>query len=378
MNYKEFKMKHLLVAEQVGRGHPDKLADLISDTVLMFVLAKDKKAKVAVETLISGFEINIAGEIKTKNKINYGNLRKQIKKTLIEVEGIDRQYLIITGIRTQSPEINKQVVKSGTVGAGDQGIMLGYASGETLEQLPLEISLTNFIRDNLEFSRTGDIKVQAVITVDDHQLDITKVHIAFNTPNPEEYNDELVNSSIRFLLFRWRDNFVNPNLSVFWSPDLDITYVAFKLGGSKADAGVTGRKIVADAYGPRVPVGGGAFSGKDFSKVDRTGAYLARFIATEINAKNNNSKFIENTTVRVVYEIGQKYPLLIDSKTEALNNNKELQEYRPDNSAITEQYELMSLEDIFKLLDIDNFNPLKHNWLNYFTYQNLISNKVNK
>lgn len=324
------KEYYFSTSEYVGRGHPDKVADQISDAILDQAISSDKNAKVACETLVKGQNVVLAGEITCNGHIDYEqtvrNAIQDIGYTDSEL-GFSSQEVQITNIITkQSPEISRAVFKdNGDLGAGDQGIMFGYATNETSSFLPLSLDISKRIIRCAEYLRTSktvkffpDCKAQATIKYDNngHVLGIN--NIVFSTQH-----DKFVNVKECFY------DLIMPNVFA----DLDQEWLketVFRInpsgvwihGGPSQDAGVTGRKIVVDNYGAACPVGGGAFSGKDPSKVDRSAAYAARHVAKNIVA----NRLASWAQVQLSYAIGVSEPVsirvLVDNCAEDLDYEK--------------------------------------------------------
>ena len=282
-------MGKLVSSESVTEGHPDKICDRISDTVLDEHLKQDKFARVACETVASGNIIFVTGEITSEGKVDY---EKVVRDVLKEIGYDDEQYSISwrtcevkVYIKEQSPDIARGVIKGKEIGAGDQGIMFGYATDETQELMPLSLQLAHKIcRKLAEVRKSGkapflkpDGKSQVTIEYEDgkpkrvHTVVVSTQH----TPDAklEEIREfvieEVVKAVVPKELLDGTQYFVNPT-------------GRFVIGGPLGDAGLTGRKIIVDTYGGHARHGGGAFSGKDPTKVDRSGAYIARKIAKTI------------------------------------------------------------------------------------------------
>jgi len=247
---------NLRTAESVSPKHPDKICDQISDCILDEALRQDPNSRVAVETAGGHGQVILLGEITTKAKIDY----EQIVRLFV-----GKDYKVLVNIVQQSPEIASGVDLGG---AGDQGIMVGYATSDTKEHIPLEAVLSRSLNRYIYERFPYDGKTQ--VTISDNKI-ITVV-ASFQNVSKIQLT-KLVNSWLRG---KPRSN----SLITFINPAGD-----WKSGGFDADAGLTGRKIAVDSYGPRIPIGGGAFSGKDASKVDRSGAYMARRIAVDYLVK---------------------------------------------------------------------------------------------
>jgi S-adenosylmethionine synthetase len=309
----------LITAESVSIGHPDKVADQISDAILDAYLTLDPDAKVAVETLVKDNCVVLGGEISSTHRINYEEV---IKNTVKEIGYTNpghgfyyKNITIINLIGQQSREINNAVLKNSedSLGAGDQGFMTGYATNETNTYMPIGMyvskKLVDYVYNNIGFG--PDIKTQTTIEYDD----ITKrIHtILVSTMHSED----LTLSNVRQIIMKGiKNNDMNLDADIFALIDDRTSIVinpagSWNVGGPVADCGVTGRKIVVDQYGPYNPVGGGAFSGKDPSKVDRTGAYLARYIAKNIVAAG----YTDKCAVEIAYMIGVDKPASLSINT---------------------------------------------------------------
>ena len=266
-------------AEYVSPKHPDKLCDRISDAILAAHLAEDPRARVAVDVAGGHGTVFVVGEVTSRAK------NVNVERIVRDIAG-DTE--VIVRIAKQSPEIARGV---DTGGAGDQGIMVGYACDETPEFLPLEYVLARNLCDNLYERWPYDGKTQ--ITIENGK--ITHAVASFQHVK----HDELLTVVKSWLK---TDDLAKPhkNMELFINQAGD-----WDIGGFDADSGLTGRKIVVDAYGPRVPVGGGAFSGKDLTKVDRSGAILARKIAVRELKKHK----VHEVLVYLAYVIGKKEPV---------------------------------------------------------------------
>jgi len=263
--------ERIRTCEYVSPKHPDKICDRIADAILLAYLKKDKKARVAVEVMGGHGVINVSGEITSKAKVD-------IKKTVYKV--VSRKYKVNVNLVKQSPFI-AQGVDSG--GAGDQGIMVGYACNETKSLMPLEYELAKNLCLSIYKKYSYDGKTQVTI----NGKKVVAVVASFQNTKTEELG-KLVKKLIKSEKY-----YINP--AGEWP-----------VGGFDADSGLSGRKIVVDAYGPNIPVGGGSFAGKDLTKVDRSGALMARKIAVELLKKHKAREVL----VKLAYVIGVAQPVM--------------------------------------------------------------------
>jgi S-adenosylmethionine synthetase len=266
-------------AESVSPGHPDKLCDQISDAILDAYLKDDPNARVAVETCGGHGKLFITGEV---TSTSHPDIAPIVARIAGEVE-------LITHLVKQSPEIARGV---DTGGAGDQGIMVGYATSETKEKLPLEVVLSRRLNQHLYALWPYDGKTQ--VTVKDGK--ITAIVASFQNAPHADLASEVLNWTKRDELAVADEG----NLEIHANPAGD-----WASGGFDADAGLTGRKLVVDNYGPSIPIGGGCFSGKDPSKVDRSAAYMARKIALDYLEKHDAKEVF----CHLAYAIGYDQPL---------------------------------------------------------------------
>ena len=298
----------LFSTEQVSKYHPDKYADQISDAVLDACLRRDKNSRVACETMVKGNTVILAGEITTRAEINYAEIVTGVAKKLgYQVDNI------LTYIQTQSPEIAGGVGSGVDLGAGDQGMMYGYACRETESLLPFGFDLANRIiaaiekdvETNPDTVFKGDAKCQVTVDLDEKPTMDSVKKILVSACHVEDTTLEAVQHSIHEIL--WDCGVDTKKVEVIANPAGTWT-----IGGPAADCGLTGRKIVCDQYGGYCPVGGGAFSGKDPSKVDRSGAYMARKIACDLLQQFEGIEWAE---VQIAYAIGQSKPMSVNVKT---------------------------------------------------------------
>jgi S-adenosylmethionine synthetase len=309
--------RHLFTSESVTEGHPDKIADQISDSILDAILAKDPMSRVACETLVTTGLAIVAGEITTTAVIDHQDV---VRKTIAEIGytrgkyGFDAETCaVLSSIHSQSPDIAMGV---DTGGAGDQGLMFGYACNETPELMPLPIMLAHklarglserrrdgslgYLRPDgksqvtIEYEGTRPVRVDAVVVSSQHSPDVSQEKIR------EDVIDKIIKPSIPAGLS-------DKNTKIYVNPT-----GRFVVGGPHGDAGVTGRKIIVDTYGGYAPHGGGAFSGKDPTKVDRSACYMARYIAKNVVA----SGLADRAMVQLAYAIGVADPVSLLVKTE--------------------------------------------------------------
>ena len=309
---------YFFTSESVTEGHPDKVCDIVSDTILDAILKQDSKARVACETFISKGLLIVGGEITTTAKINTREIiREAIKKIGYDRSSFGFDYntcAILDSINTQSPDISMGV---DTGGAGDQGLMMGFACKETPEFMPLPITLAHRLSMRLTEVRKKRIlpylgpdgktqitveyvdwkpkRIDAIVLSTQHTeaiLDKTGNHIT------EQSKEEIFDNIIKPVLGK----LIDKNTKIYINPT-----GKFLFGGPAADTGLTGRKIIVDTYGGIATHGGGAFSGKDSTKVDRSACYMARHIAKNIVAAG----FAERCTVQLAYAIGVAVPVSV-------------------------------------------------------------------
>jgi S-adenosylmethionine synthetase len=276
------KTKKTFTAEYVSPKHPDKMCDRVSDAILESFISRDPNSRVAVETLGGHGKVFIVGEVTSTGNIT----QLQYEKIVADITGFDT-YDVIVHIVQQSPEI-AHGVDSG--GAGDQGIVIGYACNHNAEMIPQEFYLAKSLCNYLYEKYPVDGKTQ--ITINDKH-EITHIVASFQSTNTNKLSADIIG---------WVQNKKMPidDIKLLVNPAGE-----WHLGGFEADAGLTGRKIVIDQYGPRVPVGGGAFSGKDWTKVDRSGAKYAQHIAQQLLTKH----IANEVHVELAYAIGIAEPV---------------------------------------------------------------------
>jgi S-adenosylmethionine synthetase len=309
-------------SESVSEGHPDKVCDYISDSILDACLAQDTKSRVACETLVKSDTVVLAGEITTNATLDYDKIVRQAVKEIGYTDPsepfCDTTLKLISLITRQSNEISQGVTEatsqSGDQGAGDQGIMFGYATDESAELMPLPILLAHKLMKQMADDRKmgkylwlrPDSKSQVSLNYDGNDpLDVTAVVIS--TQHSPDADQKKITEYVR-------EELGPKSLGHWWNNKLTL-YVnptgSFIHGGPSADAGVTGRKIIVDSYGGWGRHGGGAFSGKDPSKVDRSSAYFCRYVAKQVVA----SGLAKKAEIQVGYAIGMAKPVSVKVDT---------------------------------------------------------------
>jgi len=329
--------RHLFTSESVTEGHPDKVADAISDAILDAILTDDAQARVACETLVTTGLACVAGEITTKT---YVNVPEIVRSTIDRIGYNDAGFgfdsktcAVISTIDKQSPDIAQGV---DTGGAGDQGMMFGYASDETEELMPMPIQLAHRLTERLAaFRRSKDGKWvrpdgKAQVTVlYEHMIPIGVETVVVSTQHSEDISTK-----------KLREAIISEVIEPVIAKSLRANGVKFHInptgrfviGGPQGDAGLTGRKIIVDTYGGMGRHGGGAFSGKDPSKVDRSACYAARWVAKNIVA----AKLARRCEVQVAYAIGVAKPVSVNVDTFGTNTVPETSIMR----AVTEVFDL--------------------------------------
>ena len=298
-----YKHNDTYTVESVTSGHPDKICDQISDAILDAYLKLDPKSRVAVETFGGHGKLTIGGEVTSKGKVNYVKIAQNVYKNI----GYTDKLKISAHIVTQSPDIAKGVDMGG---AGDQGIMYGFATDETPEFLPKGVVLAHKLAKRLEEAREKkeikwlrpDGKTQVTYANGKlHTVLVSAQHL--KNVKMEEVKKEITEKIILPLLSKEEKR----RIKILVNPTGQ-----FVQGGFEADTGLTGRKIMVDTYGGIIPHGGGCFSGKDATKVDRSGAYMARFVAKNLVAAG----YGKDVLVSVAYAIGMSEPLMIEAINE--------------------------------------------------------------
>ena len=321
---------HLFTSESVTMGHPDKVADQISDAILDEILAQDPRSRVACETLVTTGQVVLAGEVTTEAYVDAAQIARdtirEIGYTHPDI-GFDADSCgVLSAIHSQSPDIARGVDKAEDnqkeQGAGDQGLMFGYATKETDVLMPLPIHLSHRLVEQLAKVRQNkklpwlrpDGKSQVTIEyVNERPVRVHTVVISTqHDTSVLDKNDEFSKKAKQLII----DNVIKPVIpKKLWNDEI-IFHInptgKFVVGGPHGDTGLTGRKIIVDSYGGRGAHGGGAFSGKDPSKVDRSACYMARYIAKNIVAAG----LAENAEVQLAYAIGVAQPVSVTVSTE--------------------------------------------------------------
>jgi S-adenosylmethionine synthetase len=320
-------MSYLFTSESVSEGHPDKVADQISDALIDHFLAFDKDSKVACETLVTTGQVFLAGEVKSKT---YLDVQKIARETINEIGYTKSEYMfdgnscgVLSAIHEQSPDINQGVerAKKEDQGAGDQGMMFGYATNETKNYMPLSLELSHLIlKEMASIRKEGkkinylrpDAKSQVTIEYDDNNKPVRIDAIVISTQHDDFDTEKKMLTKIKEDMI----NIVIPQVMKKLPKSIQKLFTdkiqyhinptgIFVIGGPHGDTGLTGRKIIVDTYGGKGAHGGGAFSGKDPSKVDRSGAYATRHMAKNLVAAG----VCDEVLVQVAYAIGVAKPV---------------------------------------------------------------------
>ena len=321
----------IFTSESVSEGHPDKICDQISDLVVDLYMKADKNSRVACETLATTNRVILSGEVKinqnhqeVNNEIIDQKIREKIKDIGYEQDGFHWENIEIENyLHNQSQDISQGVDSSETLGAGDQGIMFGYACSETDYLMPAPIHYSHKILQNLSNYRKNndsffgpDSKSQVSMQYEDNKpKNITSIVVS------TQHFEDVKNEQIRKKVIQ----IIEESIPVEILPKSENILInptgRFVIGGPDGDTGLTGRKIIVDTYGGSAPHGGGAFSGKDYTKVDRSAAYIARYIAKNVVA----TKLAKKCLLQLSYAIGVAKPISIYLKTDSgsdLNINK--------------------------------------------------------
>ena len=312
---------YLMTSESVGEGHPDKMADQISDAILDAILAQDKGCRVAVETLVKTGLVVLGGEITTTADVDYEAIaRRTIKRIGYDKEELgfdDQSCEVLVAISKQSPDIAMGVDRADEKeqGAGDQGLMFGYATNETKQLMPATIQLSHqLVKRHADVRRSGelswlrpDAKSQVTILFDDGKPKSIDT-VVLSTQHDEDVSMDEIQAGVLEHIIRpiLPEELLTETTQYLINPTGN-----FIIGGPVGDCGLTGRKIIVDTYGGMARHGGGAFSGKDPSKVDRSAAYAARYVAKNIVAAG----LADRCEIQVSYAIGVAKPTSVRVKT---------------------------------------------------------------
>lgn len=314
---------YIFTSESVCSGHPDKICDSISDSILDAVLAIDSNGRVAVETLATKNKLVIAGEVSANARVNYGEIARKRIRDLGYTDSkfnFSDKCAIDINIQKQSGEIAQGVDEKG---AGDQGMMFGFACLDTTELMPLPIILAHKLAEAIDQARITtlpylrpDGKTQVTIEYKNGKP-LKALQVVIAVPHQEkiklsQVKKDLFKQIVKPILGKYNLRISEKNLIVNGTG-------VWHIGGPAMDTGLTGRKIIVDGYGGMGRVGGGAFSGKDPTKVDRSGAYAARYLAKNIVA----NKLADKCEVRIAYFIGAKKPVMLEAETFGTNKKSE-------------------------------------------------------
>ena len=309
------RLKGLFTSESVGKGHPDKICDQIADKILDSILVQDADARVAIEVMATNRLIVIGGELTTSTYVDVVQLAWEV---LLDLGYTENDFSILSNVHAQSPDISQAVDKidSQEIGAGDQGIMFGYATNETDSFMPLHIMIAHdLVRtcEELRISGDKDIKsdMKSQVTIDYRDVDNIKIHtVVMSIQHSDNINLDQFRSKII-------EKVIQPTIKKYFT-NINYEYIIhinqsgkFLIGGPIGDTGLTGRKIIIDTYGGAARHGGGAFSGKDYTKVDRSAAYAARWIAKNLVAAG----IAKEVEIQLSYAIGLTKPISIDIET---------------------------------------------------------------
>lgn len=309
------RLKGLFTSESVGKGHPDKICDQISDKILDAILSQDANARVAIEVMATNRLIVIGGELTTSTYVDVVQLAWEV---LLDLGYNENDFSILSNVHAQSPDISQAVDKTDSkeIGAGDQGIMFGYATNETDSFMPLPIMIAHDLVKTCEELRVlgdTDIKsdMKSQVTIDYCDNNNIKIHTVVMSI---QHNDNINLDQFRSKII---NKVIQPTIKKYF-PNINYEYIIhinpsgkFLIGGPIGDTGLTGRKIIIDTYGGAARHGGGAFSGKDYTKVDRSAAYAARWIAKNLVAAG----IAKEVEIQLSYAIGLTKPVSIDIET---------------------------------------------------------------
>ena len=315
-------MAYLFTSESVSEGHPDKVADQISDAVLDALLSKDVSSRVAVETMVTTGLVVLSGEVTTEAYVDVREIAREVIREIGYTDPLLRfdadSCGVLSSIHEQSPDIRQGVDGAKEQGAGDQGLMFGYANRETESLMPMAITYAHqLVRELAHIRKETDLmpylrpdsKSQVTIEYDDDRRTPRRVHtVVVSTQHDEGVNQKQIKEDVREKLLPRvvPAEMIDDDLILHVNPT-----GRFVIGGPHGDTGLTGRKIIVDTYGGKGAHGGGAFSGKDPSKVDRSATYAARHVAKNLVAAD----LCDEALVQVAYAIGVSEPVSIDIDT---------------------------------------------------------------
>lgn len=346
------EFRKIITSESVGAGHPDKICDQISDAILDECLKQDPNSRVACEVMAANRLIVIGGEITTTG---YVDLIKTAWGVLMPLGYSEEDFTIISNVNSQSPDISQSVIKNdGDIGAGDQGIVFGYATNETKNFMPLTINMANDLVKTLSIVSKkqsysfikSDMKSQVSIDYTDPKNPHI-VNMLMSVQHSEDYNVEDFETIISLVMDTIAKKYgMNKDFKKIINPSKK-----FIIGGPIGDTGLTGRKIIVDTYGGIAKHGGGAFSGKDGTKTDRSGAYFARYIAKNIVA----SGLCDRCEIQLAFAIGVNKPIAFYIDTFNTNKISESKIYeivkRVFNNSVSEIINMLDLrKPIYKNL----------------------------
>lgn len=356
-------MKKVIASEYVSFGHPDKIADQISDALLDEYLKGDVNSLTGIEVMVKDNVVILGGEV---NSMTRFDIDKKVRETVSNIPfspihklGYD-DIKIINLIGQQSPEINKGVKhEDGVIGAGDQGFMVGYATNKTPNKLPLGLYLAryicNYVATEMGLQFGPDVKSQVIVEYNDGET--PKVKSILVSTMHTNIDLATVRITIMQSILQNKVGIDNDVFNTYLKDNDDLLLTvnpcgSWNIGGPVADCGVTGRKIVVDQYGGYCNVGGGAFSGKDGSKVDRSAAYMARYIAKNIVS----SGIANDCKVELSYMIGVPHPTSINIETDSTVDVEELISFIYDNVDLTPT----GIINLFKLKEPIFYNTARY------------------
>ena len=365
-------MKNLITSEAVCIGHPDKMCDIIADKILDAYLKKDTNSRCAIEIMATKKKVIVSGEVTSKGNIDVEQI---VRKTICDI-GYDRDEACYNGknipieiiMNTQSPDISIGVNKE-DIGAGDQGMMYGYATNETREYMPITCVLSNKLAKRLDEVRMKKIipyllpdgKCQVTIDLETCKIDTIVLSCQHLDIDIKKLREDIKNQVIKKAISK---KYLTKNTKYLINPT-----GRFRIGGPIGDTGLTGRKIIVDTYGGIIPHGGGAFSGKDYTKVDRSGAYYCRYVAKNIVA----SGIVNKILISASYAIGISKPVSIYVNIFE-NNDKKLELVYE----IIEKFFDFSPNNIIKELNLKKPIYSKTTTYGHFGKSNLSYENMNK